>query len=217
MKKSTLALAVATAMGASVANAAIVTGLVVSSQRYGLGTIGVNDMDISGATATYSYDTVTGVLKGSGLHNAVSALSPTSIVFSHNVLNLSISNTAASATSFSCVEGNVGVTENANVCGNYTFGPNNVDEGASGNGDDLSAGPAQSVMEYDLPVVSWNGTTLILSDLKNTVYVPGVVTLDTGIELTLTAAVPIPPVIWLFGSGVVLGLGWMRRLSNIRD
>lgn len=211
MKKSALAVAVAAAMGATGANAIVVTGLTVTQQRVGAGTNGVGTLDVSGATATYSYDTVTGALTGSGLHNAVSSITPTTIVFSHNIQDLAISSTSASATSFSCVEGNFGTTVGASICGNYTFGPNNTDEGGPGNGDDAASGPAQSIADYDLPVVSWNGTTLVLSNLKSTVYAPGV-TVDSGTELTLAAAavVPVPAAVWLFGSALGI-LGWVRR------
>ena len=49
---------------------------------------------------------------------------------------------------FECIEGDIGVLIATNICNNYTFGPNGIDEG--GGGDDVSTGPASSIADWNM-------------------------------------------------------------------
>ena len=84
---------------------------------------------------TWTYDTVTGVVTASGTYVARSPAGAF-IAFTRTIDDLSIGGgLAASATSYSCAEGNFGSLINATLCGTYEWGSNMADESS------LSYGP----------------------------------------------------------------------------
>jgi hypothetical protein len=134
---------------------------------------------------------------------------------------------AATATTFQCIEGNLGGNIGASLCGNYGFGSNFVNESTTSwgpgtaaartiGGDDNAAGPQESIGLYDgFNEVSWVGTTLVLSNATCTGICVGQPsgTFNSGYRWELTAVpqiVPIPAAAWLFGGAMAL-LGAARR------
>jgi hypothetical protein len=119
-----LGAAIAASLSATAAEAATFTAVLKSDVSYSGN--GTSSLDISSSTATWSYDTVTGLLSQTGgTFNARFTIVPTYTLFRHAVTGLVIGNgAAASATSFACIEGNFGPGVSASICGNYNFGAN---------------------------------------------------------------------------------------------
>lgn len=216
MKKSPIALAVATAfgIGAAVDDAAAIDVSVTLVSAFSDGTMGSSAQIVSNSTATWSYNTSTGVVTGSGLYKAQTQINPKAPgqLFTHNFLNPVLGPGAATGTSYSCVEGSFGSAVYASLCGNYNYGANYANETSTSwsglsasktaGGDDVQLGPQQTVSYYDGMTDSWNGTTLIMSNGN-----PG----TGGYTITFVAnVVPVPAAAWLFGSALGL-LGWARR------
>jgi hypothetical protein len=126
---------------------------------------GTLELNLSG-DATWQYDDVAGVLTGTGTYIATAELI-SQPYFTHTITNLSIvAGGAASATSYSCTEGTAGAALLVNVCDQYNFGPNNIDNG--GGFDDVDLGPSQSLADYDDNFGgSWDGTTLTMINQAN--------------------------------------------------
>jgi beta-lactam-binding protein with PASTA domain len=198
MKKSQIALGVAAAFGAvTVANAVVVSVTLVGAQ--GETTSGTSDKIIAASTATWSYDTVTDIVTGVGLLKEQTQIVPLpGQLFTHNVVNFSAGGGgAASATSYSCIEGSFGGGVGASLCGNYNYGANFLNESSTSwgpgtassrtmGGDDVPIGPMQNVnsnydgMSGQSGTGSWDGTTLVMSNI---------VPLTTGSNLTFTVLV----------------------------
>jgi hypothetical protein len=216
MRKSQITLAVAAAFGASVNAQAYTTEVILYSavsERSG----GPLALNIENSTATWSYNTTTGVVTGTGLYQAESQISsnPGSLLFTHDMLDPVLGGGgAAGASSFDCVEGAFGTSVGVSICGNYNFGANYVNESSTSwvgtsaartlGGDDLAMAPQQNLSLYDGMTTSfWDHSTLVISNA-----VPGV----SGYTMTFFPAplpVPVPPAVWLFGSALGL-LGWTR-------
>jgi hypothetical protein len=215
MKKSQIALAVAAAFGVTSAQAVVITGLTfvseVSESNNGSGI-----SNIAASTATWSYDTATDILSGTGLYSSASQIIPIpGQLFTRNISDLTVGNGgAAAATAYSCIEGSFGGGVGASLCGNYNFGGNFLNESTNSwgpgtaysqtvGGDDVSIGPQQSIAQHDGAVGSWNGTTLIMSNAVFSV---------SGYAMTFVK-IPVPAAVWLFGSALGL-LGWARRRAT---
>ncbi|MGI9342510.1 MAG: VPLPA-CTERM sorting domain-containing protein [Gammaproteobacteria bacterium] len=147
-----------------------------------------------------------------------------SSVAGDSIVDLSIDTAAAtaSATSFICYEGTFLATVGASGCGNYSFGPNFIDESTTTwgpgtsvsqtiGGDDMSGGPVGSIADYDFGLTGVTGTGMSFGDL---------VKIGNGIEVGIPSGelmtfqvVPVPAAAWLFGSALGL-LGWMRRKTD---
>ncbi len=213
-----LGLAIAATLGAASANAALysatLTGIAMSSAN------GPSAGNISSSTATWQYDDVTGIMSQTGgTLNVRFNTSPTSTLMRHTSTGLVIGGGgAASATTWSCIEGNFGGVVGASICGNYTFGANFTNESTvvySGSsvtrtmgGDDVVSGPAQSVADLNgISTLSWVGTALTLSNSTGTAGQTW--TFNAGPQ----AVVPVPAAVWLFGSAVGL-LGAVRRRAR---
>jgi hypothetical protein len=236
MKKQATALGVAIAatLGATAADAATWTATLVTAASFSGN--GSSAAKIGSSTATFSYDDVTGLLSQTGgTFNARFNIAPTTTLFRHSITGLVIGNGgAASATSYSCTEGNFGGSVGASLCGNYNFGVNFTNESSvtwgpgtasakTVGGDDKSFGPQQDISAYSyFTTVSWIGTSLVLSNASCNPYAPGNASgcattggANTGYTWTLNAGpnVPVPAAVWLFGSALGL-LGAARRRAK---
>jgi hypothetical protein len=215
MKKSAIVLAIGTTLGFGSAIAETINVSLVGEWFQGPGIGSPSSADISLSTATWSYDTLTGVVSGNGLYIAYSEINPlpSSSLFTRTMSNLVVGGgNLASAASYDCFDGMFGAGVGANLCGNYNYGGNFVDDstlvygpGTSFSrtigGDDASVGTPQNISQYDGMTSDWDGTTLIVSNYD----------FDTGgYNMTFVEAVPIPAAAWLFGSALGL-LGWIRH------
>jgi hypothetical protein len=239
MKKpiTALGVAIAATLGATAADAATYAATLTGVASYsGNGSAPGN---INSSTATWSYDDVTGLLSQTGgTFNVRFTIVPSTTLFRHSITGLVIGNNgAASATAYTCTEGNFGSGVGASLCGNYTFGANYTSESTSSwgpgtatarsiGGDDMASGPQQDVSAYGyFNTVSWVGTTLTLSNASCNPYAPGNANgcattggANTGYTWTLNAGpqaagVPVPAAVWLFGSALGL-LGAARRRAK---
>jgi hypothetical protein len=219
-KKTLLALAVAQTlgMGAATADAATyamdLSGITIYTAQ------GAGPTTLDQSTATWAYDDVSGMLTQTGgtLLANYQLFPGVSTLFVHSITSLVVGNgAAATAASYSCIEGNFGPDNvGASLCGNYTFGANFLNESTATwgpgtsfsrilGGDDMSAGTPQNLADFNgMTTTSWNGTSLAMSNATAT----------TGFLMTLSVAqtVPVPAAAWLFGSALgILGILGHRR------
>lgn len=200
---------------------------------------GYTPENISSSTATWQYDDVAQLLtQTGGTFQVRFSITPgVTTLFRHIITGLVIgNNVAASAATYSCIEGNFGGSVGASLCGNYNFGANFTNESSMTwgpgaisartlGGDDMAIGPPQGVALYDdFATVSWVGTTLTLSNAWCNPNAPGNASgcasmggVNTGYTWILSAdpqaPVPIPAAAWLFG-GAFGVLGWVRRRQS---
>jgi len=158
--KSILAGSVAAAVGAvpGVADAtlyqATLTQVLTYSNNGTAGTAG----NITSSTATFTYDDVSGLIQQTGgTFNVRFTTAPTSTLYRSIIQGLVMGNSSpATATSYTCQEGNFGGGVGASICGNYNFGANFVNESTltygpgtaatrTLGGDDGSIGTQQSI------------------------------------------------------------------------
>jgi len=218
-----LLLACVVAVVSSAANAAVVP---VVLDEVLIGSSNGGTFAVLGGGATWTYDTDTMVLTGTGLTTHQSILGPTPL-FRREIDDLVINGGVASATSYTCVEGTFGSIVGASLCGNYSF-TDFINESTltySGTtvtrvigGNDVALGPPQQLSDYDLPFVSYGG---IGGDLIFSTFT----CLDADCDLDPTdgasdgqrmtfSVVPVPAAVWLFGSALGL-LGWIRRRTAV--
>lgn len=170
------------------------------------------------AAPVYWYDTATGELSSSGITHLRIASGPIaqSRHFDRLITDLHIVNgSAAGSTAYECVSGGFGSLVGANMCGNYLWGDNFVDDSSiaySGltfsrtmGGDDVIAGSPQSIADYDLAIASWDGSTLRLESPEWTAAGG-----TAGLQMNFSA-VPIPATVWLLGSAVGILIARRRR------
>jgi hypothetical protein len=210
--QSKLVIVMVAALGASGVNAASVV-VELDSVAYVSPPPG-NSINFSATTATWVYDTATGVLTGSGLFSMDALFTPTTNIFEFQTVDpVFTAGNAASASSFVCIEGGFGIPNSSHSCGGWDFGPNDTNESSitygpgtsytrTIGGDDVSNVSPVSISHYDNMPANWNGTTLVFSNTK-------VAAAGLAYDITFTA-VPIPATVWLLGSALGL-LGWMRR------
>lgn len=203
-----LAMAIAASLGAGTAQAAVTT---VTLQQYTtFSNNGPSNGNLSSSTATWQYDDATGIVTQTGGDlNARFNTSPATTLFRHTSTGLAIgAGGAASATTWSCIEGNFGGVVGAKLCGNYTFGANFTDESTvvySGpsvtrtmGGDDAPLGPPQSLSDLDGMTATVTGTSLVLtngvctlSPASNCTTIAGNPLYNKGIRVTFQ--LPLPP------------------------
>jgi len=234
--KAILATAVATAIGgvttADVADAATYTAELNSLLVYSNNGTGGSPSNITSSTATWSYDDVTNLMtQTGGLLNQRVTTSPTSTLYRVSITGLVMGNGGpASATTYTCTEGNFGGNVGASICGNYTLGANFTNDSTTTwgpgtafsrtlGGDDAAAGAQQSIQSLNnMATVSWVGTTLVLRNATcNSTICNGSTSFNGGQQWTFTAGpqtvVPIPATAWLLGTGL-MGLAGRRYLRK---
>lgn len=113
--------------------------------------------------ATFSFDPGAGVLVSSGTWIAEYALPNQLTRMAHKVEDMRVTADGELAMrSAECVEGAFGAAfMNANICGNYRFGENGIDDG--GLADDEVVGPPKSLARYRISGFDWDGATLVLA------------------------------------------------------
>ena len=235
MKKSTVAIAVASAMGASATASAAewnLTTLYTWSGANGAAAY------LYGQTG-FSSDPANNLSQNAGTLNSYSYAGVTWLT-TEKLTNWNIAATGGSTGTYSCVEGAFGGVVGANICGNYNFGANKTQESSIDNvggrtvgGDDIALGPAQSLtgnysglapffgytgiagsfgtdwLAFTTRSVTGtgNGTGNAGSGLGNGLSGDGVLLVFEAV------AVPVPAAVWLFGSALGL-LGWARRKAS---
>ena len=229
MKKSQIALGVASAFGVTAAQAVVLNMTLIGTVSES--NMGPSTAIVASSTATWTYDTATDVLTATGLYKEQTQITPVpGQLFTHNVVDLVVGGgAAATASSYSCVEGSFGGSVGASLCGNYNFGVNFTDDSTATwgpgtatsrtiGGDDNALGPQQNLTQYDgmsstnvcgstcTNDGSWNGTTLVMSNADSGVA-------GYGITLVVANPIPVPAAVWLFGSALGL-LGWARRKTS---
>lgn len=211
--QSKLAVTMAAVLGACGVNAASVV-VELDNVAY-VSPPGDNSIDFSASTATWLYDPATGVLTGSGLFSIDALFNSTTNIFELQTVDpVFTAGNTATASSFTCIEGSLGVATFSHSCGGWGFGSNTINESSitygpdtefdlNIEGDDVSIFfPPFAIGYYDNMPADWNGTTLVFSNTKSA---------GSGLAFDITfTAVPIPATVWLFGSALGL-LGWMRR------
>lgn len=219
--KRLLAIALLAGMSSAAMAASIPANLVSVTL---MGTRGPSTL-IAGAgnNAVWQLDTGSGVASMvSGTYSYFGQFGPLpgGLLFTHDMTGGTIGGgAAASATTWSCIEGNKGSTSFfAHLCGNYSFGANFLNDsvytptGTGGivtiGGDDVVAGPPQSLSDYNGMVasaVSGAAPGFQRYSLSN------VVPMTSGYDFRFdVAVVPVPAAVWLFGSALGL-LGIARR------
>jgi hypothetical protein len=111
--------------------------------------------------AIFDFDTDTETLTSAGTWIAQNIIGPNAYIrYSHKVENFSASAEGWHVfKSYECVEGTFGAALLlANICGNYRFGPNLVDDG--GLVDDIAVGPPKSLVHYEITLFNWDGSIL---------------------------------------------------------
>jgi hypothetical protein len=169
--------------------------------------------------AAYWYETDTGVLSSSGVTHLRTATGPTAMSrhFDRLITDLNIAaGSAAGSTAYECISGGFGNMVGANMCGNYLFGDDYVDDSSivySGlgwtrtmGGDDAIAGDAQTILDYNLLVTNWDGQYLTLESPEWTAANG-----TAGLQMNFSA-VPLPATVWLLATALGLfGLSARRR------
>lgn len=112
--------------------------------------------------ASFEFDPDTETLTSAGTWIAQNVVGPNQIIrYSHKVEDFRADvETGHSFRSYECVEGTFGTLLLANVCGNYRYGENMLDDG--GLIDDEILGPPKTLTNYELSLLSWDGAELIV-------------------------------------------------------
>jgi len=177
---------------------------------------------VTSGDATWSYDTVTGVIIGSGTFSADFYAGPgPTLYFSYTIEDLLIGGgSSAAATSFVCSEGILAGQAGGVACANYainangdesswSYGPGTAFSRTIG-GDDTIVADQHNIAFWDDMTSELVGTSLTLSNADGSYssYVP-----QFTMNFTVSE-VPVPAAVWLFASGLGL-LGWLRRKKSV--
>lgn len=210
MKKTAIAVAVASALGASAASAATweLIGMTTKSAN------GSANLTLSGNLMFQTGPGNSLVSDGAFSGQAFVGVTP---LYTHTWgAGTTMSGGGTVSGSFNCLEGVFGGIVGASICGNYNFGANYTNESTVNTdgsnrvlgGDDKAIGPAQSVADFAgfVPNIPPSDFMSIIQ-LENG-------TATQGQIWTFQAVVPVPAAVWLFGSALGL-LGWVRRRSAV--
>ena len=194
------------------------------------------NVDAAATDATWTYDDVSGQLQGTGiLTAAIQPFGPGTPIFTHTMVDPSIVGGVASAASctYACINGGFAVVVNSQVCGNYGFGANFMDDSVfeyadNGRdftrmimGDDTDDGVegVQTIAFMDMSVVQFDGPGGLLVLQTDDWFNDDNGICDeqnpcdsAGAQLTFSV-VPVPAAVWLFGSALGM-LGWIRRRAS---
>ncbi len=217
MKKILAAAALVSISG--VAMAAPVPATLVSVQSYSANGV-ANWTATAGNTGVWQLDTGTGVASMvSGTFSYLAKAGPTPLM-THTMTGAAIGGGgAASASTWSCIEGIFGGFVGAHICGNYNFGVNGVNDstytptttGATVTlgGDDTASGPPQTLNNSynNMATSAIAGAAAGFQRYLVSNGTPGVGGYDLKFDV---AVVPVPAAVWLFGSALGL-LGVARR------
>jgi hypothetical protein len=221
MRKSQIALGIASALGVAGAAQAVNVTVELTGVKTGSPN-GTTAGAISGRTHG-TYNTTTGIVTmAAGTTSILYDLNPlpNNNLFTHNHSNWSTGGGAYTASAYSCVEGQFGPNVGAALCGNYNYGANYIHESSTNynsipgtrviGGDDVAVGPQQQGSDYGASTASYNGTTLLMT---NAAWTGGSGSSSTaGVQLSFQV-VPVPAAVWLFGSALGL-LGWVRKRAT---
>ena len=113
--------------------------------------------------ASAAFDPGAGTLAMAGTWTATYVLPNQLTRFSHKVEGFHASvDGRFSVRSYECVEGTFSAPFlGANTCGNYRFGPNNIDDG--GVADDVVVGTPMSLEAYSVSAFDWDGKSLVVT------------------------------------------------------
>lgn len=235
MKTSTrLASAVSAALAGGTAQAAYHEALLDQFVSYSNG--GSAAANASFSAATWIADDVTGqIIQTGGVFNAWFKISPTTTLYRLTATGLVLGGGgAASATSYSCIEGNFGNGVGASLCGNYNFGANYINESTltqSGtavtrtlHGDDVSTGLPMGLADLDGMTISYSGPRQVFTNRRCGALSPASCTdqnSTSGYTISFlvapeTIVMPVPAATWLFGSALAT-LGVVRRRAQGRE
>ena len=173
--------------------------------------------DVSG-DASWSYDTLTGVVTGSGTFDADFYAGPgPTLYFSYSIEDLVVGGgNNAGATSFTCIEGDLAGQAGGVSCANYAIN-NNGDESSwsygPGTAFSRTIGGDDTIVADQHNIAFWDGMTsnLIGNTLTLTNNTDGGDQYVPQLTMTFTVSeVPVPAAVWLFVSGLGL-LGWRAR------
>ena len=191
---------------------------------------------VTGSTATWDWNPVTGVLTSTGRFESTSHLSSNpngSTIIDDKVVDLVIDtvNQTTTATTYNCVEGNFLGGVGANGCLDTSLGGNFVNESSAaynvgGNancvnrtigGDDVSTGPPRGLST--LAAAGGCDATDGAFNMYTVSQSGGQLILSTSIPIGTNGAnyltfIPVPAAVWLFGSALGL-LGWVRRRASL--
>jgi hypothetical protein len=205
-QKSALAVAISAGVAgmtvADDAGAATYTGTLNQILTFSNNSPSGTALNISSSTGlSWTYDDVTGLMQQTGgTINARATTAPTTTLFRQFITGLVIGNgAAASADTFSCVEGNFGANVGASICGNYVLGGNFTNDSTTTwgpgtaasrtiGGDDAASGPQQTIAALNGMTASQTGLTLVMSNANctNLVNCDGTTTFNTGYKYTFT-------------------------------
>lgn len=113
--------------------------------------------------AAFRFDPDQQVLSAAGVFTAQNVVGPGRLSrFSHKIEDLrAAADGSLAVRSYECVEGTLGAVVGLSFCGNYRFGPNNLDDG--GMADDEVLGVPRSLAGFRVQSLAWDGRTLELA------------------------------------------------------
>lgn len=190
---------------------------------------GTPDVAVLTGTMTdgWIYDDSLNTLTAPGIFNAIFPYPPAGRIWNTETIEglvLSTNGGMAAAASYSCTEGAMGFFLKVNVCGNYEFGNNSLDESTTTwgpglaysrvlGGDDMALGYnplnplPRNLAWYDgMQMISFSGGVLNIATVNDN---PNI-SIGYSFSVSNLQPVPAPSAIWLLGSGVGL-LGAVRR------
>ncbi len=182
---------------------------------------------VGAVTATFDWDGTTLTSVGNyGVATHIGSNPNAGAILGQRVTDLSIdtSTSTAGGTAYSCTSGDFLLGVGFNVCGGYSFGGNYVDDSTASwgpglatsltlGGDDVFTGGPQTVSAFDLGLMLWDGTTLVIGNgagLGAPLGGEQICFSTDGSSAGCGILVPVPAAAWLFGSALGL-LGWARR------